>query len=286
MTLKGLRRKSGMQEGVQLVRSRRWTFRLAIGLVLVVVIVLAMAEWIAPYDPVEVKTREKFLPPSRTHLFGTNDLGQDVFSRVLFGARISLSVTFSIIVLGGLFGSTLGLIAGYFGGRTEFIIMRITDMFFAFPAFILAMAIAAVLGASLTNLVIAISIVWWPSYCRLVRSEALRIRVQPYVEAAIAVGASAPHIIIRHILPNSFRTILVKATTDVAYTLLTASGLNFVGLGARPPTPELGSMVAKARPYIVQFPWWAAFAGLAIFLLASIFAFLGDAWEDRISLGR
>lgn len=270
---------SGLRSYLQ---SDRGALAIAVTLVAAFLMILAFADWIAPYDPAAIRIREKFSPPTLEHPFGTNSLGQDIFSRVLIGTRISMGVTLAIIALGGLMGTALGLVSGFYGGWIDFIVMRITDVFFAFPVFILAMAISAVLGPSLRNLVISVSIVWWPAYCRLVRSEALRLRVQPFIEAVEAVGASPFHIMLRHLLPNCMKTIVVKVTTDVAYTLLIVSGLNFVGLGAQPPTPELGSMVAIARPYIMQFPWLATFPGLAIFLTAGLFAFLGDTLEDRI----
>jgi len=263
-------------------RRTRWPGVLAIVILGFLLVPVIFADWLAPYPPARIAIRERLQPPSRVHPFGTDDFGRDLLSRVLHGARISLGTSGAIICMAGTVGIVLGLAAGYFGGRTDFVIMRVTDLFFTFPSFILAMAIAAVLGPSIGNLVIAVTVVWWPSYCRLVRSEAIRVRTQPYVEAALALGATPIRIIVRHVLPNCMRTILVKATTDVAYTLLTVSGLNFVGLGAQPPTPELGSMVAAARPYIMEYPWWATFPGLAILLSATGFAFLGDFLEDKV----
>jgi peptide/nickel transport system permease protein len=238
------------------------------------------APWLAPFPPLQPDVPNRLQPPSWRHWFGTDALGRDVFSRVLYGTRLSLGIVVLILGMALPVGTVLGGLAGYEGGRFDAMMTRLTDMFFAFPALVLAMAINAALGPSVVNTTIAVAAVWWPSYMRLMRGQVLAVRQQPYVEAARAVGAGQWRILARHILPNAAPPLVAKVTTDMGHVLLTAAGLSFIGLGVQPPTPEWGAMVADGRTYMLDYWWYATFPGLAIAATVTLFAFLGDALQD------
>lgn len=260
--------------------------RLAVAsLVVIIFFVLGaiFAPWLAPYpeqgrgDP---NISEKFQPPSRDHLLGTDYLGRDVLSRILFGGRSSLSIGFLVVTVASVIGVTLGAIAGYFGGWIDDILMRITDVFLAFPPLLLAIAVAAALGPSFTNSMIAIAITWWPWYARLVRAQALSLREQHFIEAAHGIGVSDWRIIRHHVVPNVFTPVLVQATMDIGAAILTGAAISFIGLGVQPPTPDWGKMISTGRIYFIERPWYAGAAGLAIFLVTLSFNLLGDAVRD------
>lgn len=222
----------------------------------------------------------KLLPPSIEHPFGTDGLGRDLLARVMYGARTSLIAGISIVGIAVIFGSLLGAIAGYFGGWIDEVIMRITDIFLAFPPLLLAMTVAAVLEPRLENAVLSISLTWWPWYTRLTRSQTLSVRELDYVKAARGIGVSDFKIILRHILPNIFTPIVVQATLDMGAAILTISALSFLGLGVPPPTADWGSMVKEGRIYIQNGRWWVpTFPGLALFLVTMSFILLGDGIE-------
>jgi peptide/nickel transport system permease protein len=256
-----------------------------IGLVLAVGLfgIAVAAPAIAPYDPVSLDPKNRLLPPSSTNWFGTDDGGRDIFSRVVFGARYSLLAAAVVLTLAVTFGTAVGLIAGFAGGKIDEALMRLTDMFLAFPALVLAMGISAALGASLANSMIAIAVVWWPWYARLVRGQTLRLRHEQFVDAARASGASDAHMIVRHILPNCWTPIIVQVTLDVGYAILTTASLSFIGLGAQPPTPEWGAMVATGKDYILDQWWMSTFPGLAIFLAVMAFNLVGDGLQEALS---
>ena len=256
-----------------------------IGLVLAVGMfgIAIAAPVIAPYDPVSLAPKNRLLPPSSTNWFGTDDGGRDIFSRVVFGARYSLLAAVVVLSLAVTFGTAVGLIAGFAGGKIDEALMRLTDMFLAFPALVLAMGISAALGASLANSMIAIAVVWWPWYARLVRGQTLRVRQEQFVDAARASGASDAHMILRHILPNCWTPIIVQVTLDVGYAILTTASLSFIGLGAQPPTPEWGAMVATGKDYILDQWWLSTFPGLAIFLAVMAFNLVGDGLQEALS---
>ena len=256
-----------------------------IGLVLAVGLVgiAVAAPMITPYDPVGLDPKNRLLPPSSTNWFGTDDGGRDIFSRVLFGARYSLLAAAVVLSLAVTFGTAVGLVAGFAGGKIDEALMRLTDMFLAFPALVLAMGISAALGASLANSMIAIAVVWWPWYARLVRGQTLRLRHEQFVDAARASGASDAHMIVRHILPNCWTPIIVQVSLDVGYAILTTASLSFIGLGAQPPTPEWGAMVATGKNYILDQWWMATFPGLAIFLAVMAFNLVGDGLQEALS---
>jgi peptide/nickel transport system permease protein len=250
---------------------------------LIALILMALLAILAPFlsvDPVEQNLSGKLLPPSVRHPLGTDDLGRDVFSRLAHGGRISMILGFTIIAIAGVSGTVLGLIGGYFGGTLDMIVMRLADMFLAFPKLILAMALAAALGPSLQNAMVAISLTWWPEYARLCRSVVLAVRESEYIAAARALGASTARILSRHVFPNSVGPVIVKATMDVGFAILYASGLSFIGFGAQPPTPEWGAMVADGRNYVYT-AWWVATApGLAILVTTMAFNLVGDSLRD------
>ena len=251
-----------------------------IGVAIAVAWVLAaiFAPLVAPHDPL-AQQFPPFEGPSRDHLFGTDELGRDVFSRVIFGARISLPLALLLVALATLIGGTLGAIAGYFRGLVDGAIMRATDLVFAFPAIILAMVVTAVLGRGLHNAVLAIVVVAWPAYARVVRGLVLSIEDSEFVQSSRLLGASARRALVVDVLPNIAGPVLVLATLDLGNAILLLSGLSFLGLGAQPPDPEWGSMVATGTQYF-QYWWMGTFPGLAIFSAVLAFNFLGDSLRD------
>jgi len=223
---------------------------------------------------------ERLSPPSSKYLFGTDDVGRDILSRVIYGSRISLRICTLVVGVTIGIGTILGIISGYWGGWLDELIMRISDVFLAFPALILAMAIAAALGPSLENVIIAMVVIWWPRYARVTRGQVLVLREIDYIVAARAVGVHESRIIMRHILPNCVSPVLIQATLDLGEVLLTAATLSFIGFGAQPPTPEWGAMISLGRNYLRDNWWYATFPGLAILLTVIGFNLLGDAARD------
>jgi peptide/nickel transport system permease protein len=241
-------------------------------------LVAVFAPLVAPYDPLE----QSFVPfegPSGDHLFGTDELGRDVLSRVIYGARVSLPIALLLVVLAGAIGGLLGAIAGYLRGVADGVVMRITDLVFAFPAIILAMVVTAVLGGGLRNAALAIVVVAWPSYARVVRGLVLSVGDSEYVQSSRLLGASARRALFKDVLPNIAGPVLVLMTLDFANAILLLSGLSFLGLGAQPPRPEWGSMVATGTQYF-QYWWMGTFPGLAIFTAVLAFNFIGDSLRD------
>ncbi len=218
--------------------------------------------------------------PSLHHLFGTDQVGRDVFSRVLYGARVSPLVALFVLVIACVVGIPLGVVAGYFGGVADEVIMRVTDVFLAFPSLLLSLAFAAVLPPSLTSLTIAIAITWWPWYTRLIRGQAASVAGRPYVESCRALGLPTWRILLRHVLPNSVTPLIVQVSLDVGGVILTASALSFLGLGAQDPTPDWGLMVAEGENYFTTQWWLVTYPGLAILLIALAFNLLGDGLRD------
>jgi peptide/nickel transport system permease protein len=250
-------------------------------LVLAWLLIALLAPLIAPYSPTAQKVTNRLKPPSAQHWFGTDELGRDVFSRVLHGARVSLPVALAVVAMTGTVGILLGSAAGYAGALADEIIMRVADAVLAFPSLILAIAITAALGPGLLNAALAIALVLWPEYARLVRSQVIALREMEFVSAATALGASPWRNLFAHILPNALPLMLVKISLDMGNAILLAASLSFVGLGAVPPTPEWGAMVAAGRHKF--FEWWiATFPGLAIFTAVVGFNFLGDGLRDLL----
>ena len=254
-----------------------------LGIVVLLVLAALLAPVIVPYPEDAagaVHTEDALLAPSTEHLFGTDDLGGDVFSRVVFGARYSLAIGLTIVLLAFLIGVPLGAIAGFSGGFVNELIMRTTDIFLTIPGIVLALAIGAALGPGLVNAAIALALVWWPGFCRLTQGQVLALREQTYVEAAGVVGAGQRRVIFRHILPNAMTPLIVKFSMDIGFAILTAAGLSFIGIGAQPPTPEWGAMVNTGRQFMPDWWWYATFPGLAIFLAVFGFNMLGDGVRD------
>src|SRR5215467_11529071 len=221
-------------------------------------------------------------PPSAQHWFGTDNVGRDVLSRVLYGVRISPLIALIVLLIAGAIGIPLGLAAGYFGGWLDEVIMRVTDIFLAFPPLLLALAFAAVLPATLTTVIIAIAISWWPWYVRLIRGQAASVTGRPYIEACRALGISRRRIILRHILPNSITPLIVQMSLDVGGVILTASALSFLGLGPQDPIPDWGLMVSEGQAYFPTAWWVVTFPGIAILLTAFAFNLLGDGLRDLL----
>lgn len=220
------------------------------------------------------------LAPSASHLFGTDQVGRDILSRVLYGARVSPVIAVFVILLSCIIGIPLGLAAGFFGGAVDDIIMRVTDVFLAFPALLLALAFAAVLPPSLTSTTLAIALAWWPWYTRIIRGQAASVTGRPYIESCRALGISRRRIIFRHILPNAITPLIVEISLDVGGVILTAAALSFLGLGAQDPTPDWGLMVSQGQSYFTTQWWLVTFPGLAILFTALAFNLLGDGLRD------
>ena len=239
-----------------------------------------LAPLLAPYDPLLQDLGSRLRPPSPEHWLGTDSLGRDIASRILYGARISLIIGVVVVASAGVVGTTIGLIAGYAGGLVDEALMRLTEVFLAFPALILAMAIAGALGPSLTNAIIAIAAVTWAVYARLTRGQILSLRQREFVEAARAIGASRVRIVWHHLLPNVLAPLMIQASFDLGSSIIAAAGLSFIGFGAQPPTPEWGVMISEGRNYISTQPWLSLFPGLAILFAVGSFNLLGDGLRD------
>jgi peptide/nickel transport system permease protein len=260
--------------------------RMIIGgtLILFLLLVAALAPFIAPFDPIKVTVADSLLPPgTRGHLLGTDDLGRDVLSRVMWGARISLSVGVISVSIGFLLGVSIGLIAGYLGGVFDLLAMRAIDALLAFPFLVLAIAITAALGPEIRNAMIAIGIVAVPAYARLTRGQVLSVREREFIIAARTVGASPLRIVLRHIFPNITNPLVVQATLGTAGAILAEAALSFLGLGAQAPTPSWGLDINYSQRYLANLKWWmSAGPGIAIFLAVFAFNFLGDALRDAL----
>ncbi|GAB4537488.1 MAG: ABC transporter permease [Anaerolineae bacterium] len=253
---------------------------IGITLLIGIIFVAILAPQIAPYDHLAIDLAQKFTPPSSAHPFGTDELGRDVFSRVVMGSRISFQVAVEVLVIAGTVGIFLGIIAGYRGGLVDEVIMRVADIFFAFPSFLLAMAIVSALGPSIQNAILAIGVAWWPRYARLLRGQVLSVKNMAYVDAARSIGAGDSRIMLRHVLPNCLAPLVIQFATDAGAAILSTSALSFVQLGARPPMPEWGLMISQGRVFISTYWWIPTFPGLAIAITVAGFTFLGDGLRD------
>ena len=251
-------------------------------IVLLLVIVAAFAPYIATHDPIAQQLTEALKPPSSAHWFGTDELGRDIFSRVVYGARITLYIVVLVSIIVGPIGLAIGMVAGYFGGWTERILMRVTDVFLSFPSLILALAFAAALGPGLVNAVIAIALTAWPPIARLARAETLTIRGADYVAAARLTGASSPRILIGQVLPMCLPSVVVRLTLNMAAIILTAAGLGFLGLGAQPPLPEWGAMTSAGRRFMLESWWVVTMPGSAILVVSLAFNLFGDGLRDLL----
>jgi peptide/nickel transport system permease protein len=241
---------------------------------------------IAPADPLKLNVAAQFAPPSPTHLMGTDEVGRDLWTRIVYATRYSLGTSLVIVIIGAAIGTVYGAIAGYLGKTTDEIMMRVVDVFLSLPGFILAMAVAASIGRGLGPLIAALAIVWWPSYARFVRGMVLALKERPHVEGVRALGATAPYIVRRHIVPLMIDQLNVRVTQDLGYALVAVASLSFVGLGVQPPTPEWGVLLGGARAYISSSWWYPVFPGLAIALATVGFSLLGDGLSDLTNAGR
>ncbi|MFD2616396.1 ABC transporter permease [Terrilactibacillus laevilacticus] len=250
-------------------------------LVLFLIVCLAiLAPILTPYDPAKINVAEKFQGPSLQHLFGTDEVGRDILTRILFGARLSLGVGLLVIFVAACIGIFIGAVSGYFGGIIDQIIMRVMDMLLAFPTLILAMALTASLGPSLHNAMMAIAIVEIPIYVRLARSETLVLREKLFVKSAVVFGIKPIPIILKHIIPNAVSPVIIQATLDVGNAILMIATLGFLGLGAQPPTPEWGSMISTGWKYLLDYWWYPTFPGIFLFLTSGALNLIGDGVRD------
>ncbi|HEV2528017.1 MAG TPA: ABC transporter permease [Thermomicrobiales bacterium] len=252
-------------------------------IVVALILVAGLGPFLVPFPQDArgaVHVADRLNPPSAANWFGTDQMGRDVFSRVIIGARVSLLAGVTVITLALVLGTVLGAIAGFFRGWISDVIMRVTDVFLTIPDLILAMAFAAALGPGLLNVMIAVSLVWWPGYCRLVRASVITLRDAQFSEAATALGASRMRVLFRHVMPNAFPAILVKASMDIGFAVLTTAALGFIGLGTQPPTPDWGQMISDGRSYVRDAWWFSTFPGIAILLTVLATNLMGDGLRD------
>jgi peptide/nickel transport system permease protein len=256
--------------------------RVGLAIVLVAVLAAVFGPALTPYDPAAQTLSARLDPPSRAHPFGLDELGRDILARLVAGARVSLIVGLVVVSVSSLIGMTVGAIAGYFGGVVDDAISRVVDVLMAFPGILLAIALVAVLGPSLTNVILALCVIGWVGYARLVRGQALRAREFEYVQAARALGAGSARVVAFHVLPTAFPAVIVQATLGMAGAILAEASLSFLGLGVQPPTPSWGTMLDAGRSHLFDAPHLTLFPGIAIALLVLGFNFLGDGLRDRL----
>jgi peptide/nickel transport system permease protein len=276
------RREEGRLTGILRVLLRSRTAAFGLGLTVFLALLAIFAPWVAPYRPDEIHPIDSLLAPCARYLLGTDDLGRDVLSRIIFGARVSLMVGVIAIGIAAAVGVSLGLAAGYVGGRMDALIMRVMDALLAFPAILLAIALMAVLSPSLENAMIAIGIINIPAFARITRANVLSIREKEFVEAARALGAWRIYVAVLVILPNCLSPLIVQGSLGLAYAILVEAALSFLGLGVQPPEPSWGSMLAFGRNLLSQAPWYATFPGLAIFVTVLGLNFLGDGLREAL----
>lgn len=260
-----------------------WLSVIGLAIVVALIVTALFAPYIVPHPEHAqgvTNTAFRFQPPSSEAWFGTNEMGQDIFSLVLIGSQVSLFSGLAVVFIAIAVGATVGAIAGYFGGWLDEVLMRVTDLLLTIPSLILAMVVAAALGTGVFNMIVAISITWWPAYARLVRGEVIVKKEEQFVVAAHALGASWVRILCRHILPNIVSPVVVKASLDMGFAILTVASLGFVGIGVKAPTPEWGTLLSGARSYMPDYWWTAVAPGMAIFLAVFAFNLLGDGLRD------
>lgn len=255
-----------------------------LGLIMVLVVIFCaiFAPVLSQYDPYDTNPFFRLQPPSRDNLLGTDELGRDVFTRLLYGSRIALLIGVLIVLFEGTIGITMGILSGYFGGWVDTVIMRILDVLRSFPVIILAMAIAGIMGQGITNVIIAMGLVGWTTYCRMVRSKILSIKETDYVEAGLSIGESRLSLILRYILPNTLPTAIIMICIMMPTALIASSTLSFLGVGVQPPTADWGSMISQGRGYLLDAPWISTSAGLAIMFTVLGFNFIGDGLRDAL----
>ncbi len=255
-----------------------------IGMVIILLLLFTalFAPKLAPYDPTEIAPAKRLMAPSSEHALGTDEVGRDILSRVLWGARISIQIGVVIVFFSAFIGLVIGIASGYFGGLLDQVLMRLTDIFMSFPTLILAITMTAALGPSLSNAMMAMILVWWPTYARLIRSEVLVVKERDYIKAIKVLGASPFKILAYHVLPNVLDVVVVRASIDFGHAVMYCASLSFIGLGAQPPQPEWGAMVTTGKDFLRDAWWLVTFPGLAIFLTVMGFNLLGDGIRDYL----
>ncbi|AXA54328.1 ABC transporter permease [Pseudomonas thivervalensis] len=249
-------------------------------LLLLIILAAIFAPWLAPYEPNKIVFSQKLMAPNWAHWMGTDEFGRDILSRVLYGARTSLIIGVSVTLIAMLIGIPIGLVSGYFGGRIDTLLMRVSDVFLAFPPLLLPIAITAALGSGLANAMLALAVSWFPWYARIMRGAVVRVRSETYIHAARSMGVSHFRILLRHVLPNATTPVIVQGSMDFGYTILAAASLSFIGLGAKPPMVEWGLMAAASRSQLLENPWTVLFPGVAIFVLVLAVNLVGDGLRD------
>ena len=268
-----------MKEKLEFIRQHR-LFAFYTLLVILVVLVAVFAPYLAPQDPMEGNMKNVLQTPSGEHLLGTDKLGRDILSRIICGTQVSLFMTICLVVLLAVVGLVVGLLSGYFGGKVEMVLMRLADMMLAFPGVVLAIAIAGILGGSVINTILALLVVGWAKYARLVRSLVIKLRHNDFILAAQVNGTRTRDILTRHILPNILPMVVITGAMDIGTMMMEIAGLSFLGFGAQPPTPEWGLMLNEGRQYLQTAPWLMMYPGLAIFIVVAIFNLWGDSLRD------
>ncbi|TCU31453.1 peptide/nickel transport system permease protein [Rhizobium azibense] len=255
-------------------------FVLGVAILFIVVATCMLASWVAPYEPAKIVMSGRLLPPSAEHMMGTDRLGRDIFSRVLYGGRTSILIGLCVVLIAMLIGCPVGLMAGYFGGRTDLLLMRLSDVFLAFPPLLLPIAITAALGPGLWNAVIALAVSWFPWYARMMRAAATMVRQELYIGAARTIGVGHFRILVRHVAPNSLTPLIVQASMDFGYAILAVASLSFIGLGARSPAVEWGLIAADSRTDFLDQWWTALLPGFSIFVTVLAVNLVGDGLRD------
>jgi peptide/nickel transport system permease protein len=275
------RRSAGWRYTLHLI-ARNPMMILGIAIIVLLVLMAVFAPQLSTHEPSRINPPERLQPPSANHWLGTDVAGRDIYSRIVHGSRITLQIGTTVITLALLIGYVIGIVAGFFGRIVDEIFMRMTDVFMSFPYLVLAMGLTVALGPSIQNAILAMAVVWWPTYARLVRSEVLKIRERPFIYASRGMGAGDLFIIVRHIIPNSWVSVVVQASLDFGRVIMYAASLSFIGLGAQPPTPEWGAIISDGRLYLEQAWWYPTFPGVAIMLTVMGFNLMGDGLRDII----
>lgn len=265
-----------------MMNRKNYILYIGAGLSLILVFLTLAAPWLEPYDPTKMELSQKFMAPCREFIFGTDHLGRDIFSRILEGSRVSLSVAVLVVVCSAVVGILLGMISGYAGGVVDMVIMRIVDVLLAFPAMIFALALSTMIGTGQMNLIIAITCIQWTRYARIARGEALMLKNAEYIEAARSIGNNTVQVLFKYVFPNIISKILIMASMDIGSIILYCASLSFLGLGAQPPSPDWGVMISEGKDYLQYAPWLTIFPGLAIAVSALAFNMLGDGLRDRL----
>ena len=265
-----------------MMNRKNYILYIGAGLSLILVFLTLAAPWLEPYDPTKMELSQKFMAPCREFIFGTDHLGRDIFSRILEGSRVSLSVAVLVVVCSALVGILLGMISGYAGGVVDMVIMRIVDVLLAFPAMIFALALSTMIGTGQMNLIIAITCIQWTRYARIARGEALMLKNAEYIEAARSIGNNTVQVLFKYVFPNIISKILIMASMDIGSIILYCASLSSLGLGAQPPSPDWGVMISEGKDYLQYAPWLTIFPGLAIAVSALAFNMLGDGLRDRL----